>query len=135
MTKAARGPKYSFLISFLFAATTVLLAQSNYKVITVSNGGTVSGTVKWSGPEPRELKFPVTKDPQICDPESKKTVDLERLIIGPQGGVANTIVFLKDITAAFGPGGPTSLSWAASSTGSFVTPGSKLAGGLAVEAV
>ncbi len=99
MTKAARGPKYSFLISFLFAATTVLLAQSNYKVITVSNGGTVSGTVKWSGPEPRELKFPVTKDPQICDPESKKTVDLERLIIGPQGGVANTIVFLKDITA------------------------------------
>ena len=43
--------------------------------------------------------FPVTKDPQICDPDSKKTSDLERLIIGPQGGVANTIVYLKNISS------------------------------------
>jgi hypothetical protein len=36
---------------------------------------------------------------QICDPDSRKTVDLERLIIGPQGGVANTIVYLKNISS------------------------------------
>ena len=74
-------------------------AQSNYQVITVTNGGTISGTVKWSGPRPHEEGFPVTKDPQICDPESRKKVDLERLIVGPQGGVANTIVFLKNISS------------------------------------
>jgi len=34
-----------------------------------------------------------------CDPESHKTRDLERLIVGPQGGVANTVVFLKNISS------------------------------------
>ncbi len=87
------------LLTFFFAATAAAFSQSDYKVITVSDGGTISGTVKWSGPVPRALDFPVTKDPQICDPDSKKTVDLERLIIGPQGGLANTVVYLKDISS------------------------------------
>lgn len=89
------------LLLFLFvcAAVALLPAQSNYRVIPVPNGGTISGTVKWSGPMPRPLEFPVIKDPQICDPESKKTVDLERLIVGSQGGVADTIVYLKNITS------------------------------------
>ena len=80
-------------------AAAAAFAQSDYKVITVTDGGTISGTVKWSGPVPHNLEFPITKDPQICDPDSKKTADLERLIVGPQGGVANTIVYLKDITS------------------------------------
>ena len=64
----------------------------------VTNGGTISGTVKWVGPHPHIEEFPVTKDPEICDPESHKKVDLERLIIGPEDGVANTIVYLKNIS-------------------------------------
>jgi hypothetical protein len=88
-----------FFFVSLFAATTMAFAQADYKVITVTDGGTISGTVKWSGPVPRALDFPVTKDPQICDPESKKTVDLERLILGPDGGVANTVVYLKNVTS------------------------------------
>ncbi len=39
---------------------------------------------------------------QVCDSESHKIRDLERLIVGPQGGVANTIVFLKDISRGKG---------------------------------
>jgi hypothetical protein len=74
-------------------------AQTGYKVISVTDGGTISGSVKWSGPAPHELEFPVTKDPQICETDGKKTVSLERLIIGPEGGVANTIVYLKNISA------------------------------------
>jgi hypothetical protein len=73
-------------------------AQNTYHVVPVTNGGTISGTVQWSGPTPRGLEFPVTKDPQVCDPESKKTVDLDRLLVAPQGGVANTIVYLKDVS-------------------------------------
>lgn len=91
------GSNWCLLLTFLFAITAVLSAQSNYKVVTVSDGGTISGTVKWSGPLPHALDFPVTKDPAICDPDSKKTVDLERLVVGSQGGVANTIVYLKNI--------------------------------------
>lgn len=87
-----------FCFTLLFSAA-ALFAQGDYKVVTVVDGGTISGTVKWSGPAPRSLDFPITKDPQICDPDSKKTTDLERLIIGPQGGVANTVVYLKNIAS------------------------------------
>jgi len=88
------------LLTFLFAVAATAVGQSNYKVITVTDGGTISGTVKWSGTvPPRNLEFPITKDPQICDPEGKKSADLERLMVGPQGGVANTVVYLKNITA------------------------------------
>ena len=74
-------------------------SAQDYKVIRVVDGGTISGTVKWSGPVPRQTEFPIAKDPQICDPDSHKTADLERMIIGPQGGVANTVVYLKNISA------------------------------------
>jgi len=96
MSRVGHG---SFLLTFALAAAAVTVAQSDYKVIRVTNGGTISGTVKWSGPVPKAMAFPVTKDPQICDPDSNKTVDLERLILGPQGGVANTIVYLKNVSS------------------------------------
>lgn len=88
-----------FFLAFFCTSAAASFAQNHYTVIAVSNGGTIEGTVKWSGPVPHALDFPITKDPQICDPGSKKSVDLERLIIGPQGGVANTVVYLNNITA------------------------------------
>lgn len=87
-----------FFAAFLLAAA-VAFSQSSYKVIAVGDGGSISGTVRWSGPLPHALAFPITKDPQICDPDSKKTTDLERLVVGPQGGIANTVVYLKDISS------------------------------------
>ena len=88
-----------FLLFLTLAATQFAASQTSYQVISVNHGGTISGTIKWSGPVPHAQDFPVTKDPQICDPEGKKTTSLERLIIGPEGGVANTIVYLKNISA------------------------------------
>jgi hypothetical protein len=74
-------------------------AQTSYQVVSVANGGTIRGSVKWSGPRPHLARYPISKDPQICDPDSEKTRDLERLIIGPDGGVANTVVYLKEISS------------------------------------
>jgi len=88
-----------FFLALFCAAAGFAAAQGDYKVISVTDGGTISGTVKWSGPVPKALDFPVTKDPQICAPDGNKTVSLERLIVGPEGGVANTIVYLKNISA------------------------------------
>ena len=90
-----------FLLTFplIVILTTFAAAQGNYSVISVNDGGTISGTIKWSGPVPHQLDFPVTKDAQVCDPEGKKTVSLDRLILGPDSGVANTIVYLKNISA------------------------------------
>ena len=90
-----------FAVCFLLAffGTAPVWAQSDYKVVAVTNGGTISETVKWAGPVPRAPQFPITKDQQICDPNSAKTADLERLIIGPESGVANTVVYLKNVTS------------------------------------
>jgi hypothetical protein len=90
---------FSIVAVLTFIASAVAFGQSNYQVIAVKDGGTISGTVKWSGTVPRHLEFPITKDRQICDPDSKKNADLERLVIGPQGGVANTVVYLKNISS------------------------------------
>ena len=73
-------------------------SQSDYTAITVENGGTVTGTVKWTGPIPKIPKLPVTKNADLCDPDSLKVRDLERLEIDSDGGVANTVVFLRDVT-------------------------------------
>jgi len=88
-----------FFLTLIFAAAPAAFSQSGYKVVAVRDGGTITGAVKWSGAIPHALDFPVTKDPQICDPDSKKTADLERLVIGPQGGIANTVVYLKNVSA------------------------------------
>jgi hypothetical protein len=92
-----RAIQFTCFLTLCVAAAMAAFAQADYKVISVADGGTISGTVKWFGPLPHNLDFPVTKDPQICDPESHKTTDLERLIVGPKGGVANTVVYLKNI--------------------------------------
>jgi hypothetical protein len=85
-----------FLAGAFFAATAA--AQSTYTVIKVADGGTITGTVHWEGPVPKPLQLPVTKNQDICDPDSHKTVDLDRLEVGANGAVANAVVYLKDIS-------------------------------------
>ncbi len=80
------------------AAAPHAAAQSDYTVVSVTDGGTITGTVKWSGPQPKIPKLPVTKDTKLCDPDSLKMRDLERLEIDSDGGVANTVVYLRDVT-------------------------------------
>lgn len=95
MTKFSPALLSALIISVLSANAR---AQS-YQVVSVTNGGTITGTVKWEGPTPHSTSLAITKDPTICDPDNRKTRDLERIVIGPQGGVANTVVFLKDISS------------------------------------
>ena len=93
-----RTIQFAALVVLLLAIAQSAKAQGDYVVEPVGNSGTVTGTVKWSGPLPHLVPYPIIKDPEICDPESHKKVDLERLIVGPQGGVANTVVFLKNVS-------------------------------------
>jgi hypothetical protein len=81
----------------LFPGTRIS-AQSAYQVIPVTNGGSISGTVKWTGSPVKPLVLPITKNSDICDPNNGKTRDLERLVVGPDGGVQNTVVYLKNVT-------------------------------------
>jgi hypothetical protein len=73
------------------------LAQENYVVMSISDPGIIEGVVRWMGPVPKIPKLSITKNADVCDPQNFKTRDLERLEISTDGGVANTIVYLKDI--------------------------------------
>jgi hypothetical protein len=82
----------------LALATSRTAAQSSYQTVTVNDGGTITGTVKWTGPLPKMPTAAINKDIEVCDPQAQKKRDLERLLVASNGGVANTVVFLKDIT-------------------------------------
>jgi hypothetical protein len=86
------------VLSLIVAASLVSAAQSGYQVITVQDGGTIKGTVKWQGAMPHLVPSEINKDQQVCDPLGQKHRDLERLLIAPNGGVANTVVFLRGVT-------------------------------------
>src|ERR1700736_1847294 len=89
---------------FRFAAVLVLVlipelsaGEDNYQVVSVQDGGTIRGTVKWQEAVPRLVPSEINKDTQVCDPLGQKHRDLERLLVSPEGGVANTVVFLRNI--------------------------------------
>ena len=88
----------ALLISLLSLAVAHTAAQSSYETVSVTDGGTIVGTVKWAGPVPKIPTVLINKDPEVCDPQAQKKRDLERLVVASNGGVANTVVFLKDIT-------------------------------------
>src|SRR5580692_3532491 len=95
----SQAVRFALLSLCLLVVAKNATPQSDYQVVSLSSPGTIAGMVKWSGPLPRIPTFTINKDPEICDPESHKTRDLERLIVGPQGGVANTVVFIKSISS------------------------------------
>jgi hypothetical protein len=41
--------------------------------------------------------FPINRDENICDPEKKRFKSSPRLVIGPGGGITNTVVYLSNI--------------------------------------
>jgi hypothetical protein len=96
---AAAGRRRAFA---MFAGTAVvgalaLLATqpvlAAYEVVTVTNGGTIDGVVTLSGKTPTEAPIKVTKNQDYCGqtiPDPAYTVD-------SSGGLANVIVYLKDI--------------------------------------
>src|SRR6202047_353648 len=86
---------FSLLALLVIALAPELSAgQAGYQVVSVQDGGTIKGTVKWQGALPHLVPSEINRDPQVCDPLGQKHRDLERLLVGPNGGVANTVVVL-----------------------------------------
>lgn len=65
-----------------------------YEEVEVSNGGTIVGEVLFTGQVPPQGTLAVTKNQEFCG-ESKPD---ESLVVGPNKGVKNAIVWIDDIT-------------------------------------
>ncbi len=70
-----------------------------YTVAAVKNGGSIAGTVTYSGKAPAPKKLAVTKDTQVCG--KVEHLD-ESLVVGANGGVKNVIVSIKSIKSGKG---------------------------------
>jgi plastocyanin len=77
----------------LLAGVTLVTSVSAYEAVDVTNGGSVSGEVKYQGEPPAPAKIAVTKDNQVCGNE-KTSPDL---VVGADKGIANVVVRITDI--------------------------------------
>lgn len=68
---------------------------AKYEEIAVANGGRISGRVTFKGPAP-VLKLAVTQDKPHCS-HSNGMAASPRLKVDPTGGVAEAVVYLKNI--------------------------------------
>lgn len=69
-------------------------AQPAYTAIEVTNGGTLTGRVRWNGARPPMEAIAVTRSPEACG----QTSPFPALVIGAEGGVQNTFVYIEGIT-------------------------------------
>ena len=61
----------------------------------VSNGGTISGSVKFQGAPPAAKPIEVTKDKEVCGAHEIKN---ESVLVGAGGGIENAIVSITSIS-------------------------------------
>ncbi|MFN8542639.1 MAG: hypothetical protein U0807_00290 [Candidatus Binatia bacterium] len=83
----------TIVLTALVLAATVAVAgrAAAYEAVAVTDGGTLSGTVKFAGTPPAAGKIEVTKDPEVCGKDKVKP----DLIVGSGGGLANAVVVVK----------------------------------------
>jgi plastocyanin len=83
-----------WLILLLLGIVMLPLQGLSYEAITVSDGGTIVGEVKYAGDPPAPEKIDVTKDANICgaDPKVSPT-----LVVGTNKGIKDVVASLPSI--------------------------------------
>ncbi len=79
-----------WLVSLLVKPTVV----SGYEIISITDGGSITGTVKYQGPSPTAEVLSISKDQEVCGKTEKVS---ELLIVGANQGVQNAVVSLVNI--------------------------------------
>ncbi|MBI4531540.1 MAG: hypothetical protein HY709_08450, partial [Candidatus Latescibacteria bacterium] len=69
-------------------------STGGYTVVTVTNGGTISGTVTYAGTASAPNALQVNKDVEVCGKEPHHD---QSLVVGANKGIADVIVSLKNI--------------------------------------
>ena len=72
-----------------------IVFPKSYKAMSVSNGGKISGVVKFEGEVPEMKKLEITKDQAVCGKTDKFD---ESVVVGEDNVLKNTIVYLMDIS-------------------------------------
>jgi hypothetical protein len=92
------------LRTLVLALAVVALARPTaaYEAVDVADGGSITGTVSYLGTVPPTAKIPITKDVEVCGTEKTAA----NLLVGPNRGIKNVVVRLKDIRSGKALGKP-----------------------------
>jgi hypothetical protein len=80
----------------VFAATALSFSTpvfAQYQEVEVRNGGTIEGTIRYSGKPPTPKKITITKDPKICGLSRND----DAMEVSADRGVKNVVVYLPDM--------------------------------------
>ena len=80
---------------------------SGYTVVEVQNGGSITGSVRFSGTVPAPRAVNVTDDFDACG----ATVEVSDLEVGSGSGLANAVVSLVDVTSGAAVSSSASRVW------------------------
>jgi plastocyanin len=83
-----------WLILLLLGIVTLPSQGLSYEAITVSDGGTIVGEVKYAGDPPAPEKIDVTKDANICGTDPKVS---PALVVGANKGIKDVVASLPGI--------------------------------------
>lgn len=87
-----RGMLAATLVASVFIGTAAQV--SAYEGGEVKDGGTITGTIKFTGTAPARKELQVTKDKEVCGKKQHLSYDL---IVGPNKGIENAVVSLLDM--------------------------------------
>jgi plastocyanin len=82
------------LVWLWLGVVTLPLQGLGYEAVTVSDGGTIVGEVKYAGDPPAPEKIEVTKDANICGTEPKTS---PTLVVGANKGIKDVVASLPSI--------------------------------------
>lgn len=94
-----RSPPLPTLPAALLAAALLPPAAAAYEVVPVADGGTIRGKVLYGGEVPTRKIVP-TKDRETCGEIREEPL----VLVGPDKGVKDAVVYLKDVQRGKAPG-------------------------------
>jgi hypothetical protein len=89
------------VLALLLALGGVLTPVRAYEVVQVTDGGVVTGTVKFAGTPPKLEALHVNKNREVCG----ETKESEALVVGPGGGVRGSVILIEGVTSGRKPEG------------------------------
>jgi hypothetical protein len=100
MNKNILAGVIAFTLALNLSAMDVSAGKSHYAEMEVTNGGSISGVVKYEGP-PKDVRIDLMKEKngETCSkhPEAKDGVRFDHKILSSNGLLQNAVVFIENI--------------------------------------
>lgn len=89
------------LAAIAFGAASLASPAAAYEVASLTEGGTISGVVRFDGAAPRLEPLPVNKNREVCGEQKASEV----LVVGSDNGVKGAVVLVNGVTRGKKPNG------------------------------